>query len=180
MFSDQVALLIILSILLWGVGAFFHHYLFPEIKREKLKDVVEFIAACWDINFDPRNTLPSLSFYGRDDLIELIPMEDRWELIANSGTRVMGLYFREWNRIVFARESREDWLAHEAAHYVCRTYGAGTIESPEKEEEAVWKATRFFLLVRYPMRYMVIMVLYGFFGVWGYDCLRHSLVDGPA
>lgn len=165
-------------IFLWFFVGVHHQYLFPPIKQEKFSEHVEFIANVLGVTITGKHPFPAIYFCDQQEMVELIPIEDRWEFIVND-TKIWGLYFKNWNRIFFDRQAREDIQVHEAAHFVLRTYGI-VFEDGDKEDELVWKITRFFLLVRYPARYMFVMMFYGIFGVWGYDAMKHSMVESPA
>jgi len=166
-------------VLVYSLGALFYQYLFPKLRKEKLREYIEFVSIYLMLPLDPPISLPHISVCDREDMIELIPEKYHWKFVVND-IRVFGIYFKIWNKFYFDRSVREEWYVHEIIHYVLQAHGVKFANMAEEEDE-VGRVTQFFLLAHYPARFTLITMLYGLLKIWEYDdCIGSEPVTGPA
>lgn len=159
-------------IILWALGAIFHQMFIPKIEEGTLKQIAEFITRRSGFVSDPSHRLPDIIYLSTEELLDLVPEEEQWRYLEGEG---WGLWFDGWNRIALNENwNRIDNLAHEVTHWVQSRYRKAVLLEGEKENDA-WHMARIVLQAYCPLRYGILIILYGWAGIWGFEIFKDPL-----
>lgn len=136
---------------------FLHLYnlLLPPVDTGMLEGKVKVAASFLGFPADCRMPMPVVNIVESTDPVFNTMRDEGYDI-------VWGVYLSGWKRIYLSTESRQDTLYHELGHFLQDQHR----HIPDDEDTA-WAVTRHLMLVFHPFRYQFLMMLFGFFGIWG-------------